>query len=213
MRPQYPSRRALLGSSAAAAVAGLGGCVFNSGSPDPAALQVVNRGAERRTVTVTASRTSDDASDVRHANQTPRPAMTPLWSHEDSFTVDGEGTLVEPDFFPEPGAYYVVARLDDGRRDAGWIRIGEAVDGGIADGYAHVRIAEDGDVVVRQRIQVCDLPRALGSTRDWRIPLVSSRRAPAAHHRPSEQATRRSHRRRARRARRCRARTPPPAAR
>lgn len=126
----------------------LGGCLSSlESSPDAGSLIIRNGDSVDHTVTITVTQVSNDDDNFEEFGQTPDPKHTPLWNHEEEFTVAAGEETTQANFITEPGAYYIDIDLDNGEQGNDWIELVNA-SGELAEDYIYVDINEDGSVDV-----------------------------------------------------------------
>jgi len=114
--------RRTLAVLAAGVAAGTSGCLsFGNEGPVAGSLRLRNETETVQTVSVRATRVSDDSDDAQQYNETPDSDADTRVVHDDVFELSAGDRRVLEGWLSEPGLYFLEADAGDKRADTEWI--------------------------------------------------------------------------------------------
>ncbi|MFO7834213.1 MAG: hypothetical protein R6V31_09215 [Halohasta sp.] len=137
--------RQTLSAATAAVVAGASGCLsFGNDGPVPGSLRLRNETERAVTVSVQATKVSEDDDDPQQYNETPAPDAESTVVRDDRFELSaGDDHLLEG-WLAAPGLYFLDANAGSDRVDTEWIGLYPAGPNGtsVAEETIHLTVEE-----------------------------------------------------------------------
>ena len=114
--------RRTLSACAGAVVMGASGCLsFGNDPPVPGSLRLRNETETEVTVSVQATKVSDDSDDPQQYNETPAPNAETTVVRDDRFELSAEDDHLLEGWLADPGLYFLEADAGSERVDTEWI--------------------------------------------------------------------------------------------
>lgn len=126
-------------------VAGASGCLsFGNDEPVPGSLRLRNKTETVHTVSVRATKVSDDSDDEQQYNDTPDSDADTTVVHDDVFELQSDDRHTIEGWLSEPGLYFLEADAGSERTDTDWIGLYSSNNGtSVGEATVHLVIEED----------------------------------------------------------------------
>ncbi|WP_253736869.1 hypothetical protein [Halohasta salina] len=137
--------RRTLSVGAAAVVTGASGCLsFGNDPPVPGSLRLRNETETEVTVSVQATKVSEDSDDPQQYNETPAPDAESTVVRDDRFELPAEDDHLLEGWLSTPGLYFLEANVGSERVDTEWIGLYPAGPNGtsVAEETVHLTVEE-----------------------------------------------------------------------